>query len=178
MDAGKKEAIYYLIIKRYMDIINDKESHSISIIRQRVSPYNEFVRKIRDEMLSEIVAYDFKRDFARAAQTAVNRIREIETIDFSFNFWLEFPDIEKLKVATSFDKAVYLAALLRSLGSEDVKVFVTRGGKQYVRFSIGKDFLFSPESGTLFVGDDVSSVFEKDPPSYAFNDLSYEDFET
>ena len=175
MDAETKLKIYLIVLNRYKDLIGEKESHSVSIIRQRVSPYNNIIREIRDNIMSNFISYSYKNDFFNAAQDAINHIRKIETCEFAFTFWMDLKDIEELKVATTYDKAIYLAAILRSLGSEDVRVLVTNNDQQYVRFSWNNDeYIFSPKSGSLLMGDDRLKLFENDPVAYSFNDLVYE----
>lgn len=178
LDAKTKLELYRLVINRYRDMINDKESLSISEIRQKVSPYNDFIRKMREGFLKDMVPYDHKRHFFPAAEKAVSYVRGINTCEFAFNFWMDFGEMDKLKIATSMDKAILLAALLRSFESEDVRVLVTKKGKAFVRFlSEGKAHLFVPESGSLLMGEDSLKVFEGDPIAYSFNDLVYENFE-
>ena len=178
LDAKTKLELYRLVINRYRDVINEKESCSISEIRQKVSPYNDFIRKMRDSILSDIVPYVHKKHFFSAAQRAISYVREVRTCEFAFSFWMDFKEIDELKIATSMDKAILLAALLRSLESEDVRVLVTKKGRAYVRFSWnGTTHLFAPDSGSLLLGKDSLDIFSEDHISYSFNDLVYENYE-
>ncbi|MBD3210552.1 hypothetical protein GF318_04190 [Candidatus Micrarchaeota archaeon] len=173
-----KLEIYRLVLQRYKDLINEKEALTISEIRQKVSPYNDLVRKIRDEITKDMVPYNSKTQFFDAAQRAISHVREIRTCEFAFSFWMSFEEIERLKIATAMDKAILLAALLRSLESEDVRVVVTSRGRPYVRFSTEeRRYLFVPESGSLLVGEDALEVFSNDNVSYSFSDLMYENHE-
>ena len=178
LNAKTKLEIYKLVINRYMDLINEKESCSISEIRQKVSPYNDFIRKMRDSILSDIAPYDHKRHFFTAAQRAMSYIRGVRTCEFAFSFWMDFNEMDKLKIATSMDKAILLAALLRSLESEDVRVLVTKKGRVFVRFLWDStSHLFAPGSGSLLLGKDSLKIFSDDPLAYSFNDLVYENYE-
>ncbi len=178
LDPGTKLEIYKLIINRYKDLITEKESRSITEIREQVSPYSDFIRKMRDAMLNDIVPYDPRLHFFTAAQRAMAYVRQIRTCEFSFTFWMTFKEMDELKVGTSMDKAILLAALLRSLESEDVKVVVTKSGKAFVRFTwSGSAYAFSAESGSLLAGDDSMKAFSDDPVAYSFNDLIYENYE-
>jgi hypothetical protein len=178
LDASTKLAIYKLILNRYKDLISEKESLSISEIRQRVSPYNEHIRRMRESMLADMVPYDPRQNFLAAAERAMDHIRRIKTCEFALTFWMDFKEIETLKIATAMDKAILFAALLRSLESEDVRVLVTKKGRALVRFS-WKDtpYLFVPESGSLLVGEDATRLFSDDPIAYSFSDLVYENYE-
>ena len=178
MDAETTLKIYRVILNRYKDLIGEKESHSISVIRQRVSPYNDTIRNTRNSITSNIIGYEYRKDFFTAAQAAVNHIRKMETCEFAFTFWMDFKDMEELKVATAYDKAIYLAAILRSLGSENVRVLVTKKDNPYVKFVWNTvDYVFSPQTGSLLVGEDTLKLFKDDQVSYSFNDLVYEDHE-
>ncbi|MEW6035341.1 MAG: hypothetical protein AB1529_01895 [Candidatus Micrarchaeota archaeon] len=178
LDAETKLSIYKLVLNRYKDFISEKESRSISEIRQRVSPYNDFVRRLRDSFTSDMAPYDHRSQFMAAAERAMDYVRRIRTCEFAFTFWMDFPEIERLRIATAMDKAILLAALLRSLESEDARVLVTRRGRPLVRFSwSGTPYMFIPESGSLLVGDDASKLVSDDPVSYCFSDLVYENYE-
>ncbi len=177
LDAATKLEIYRLVLKRYKDIIGDKESLSISEIRQKVSPYNDFIRKLNKELTGSMVSYSYKNDFIRAAQNAMDYVRSIKTCEFAFTFWMDFDDMRRLKIGTVMDKAILFAALLRSLGSEDVRVLVTKNDKPYVKFSFDKEYLFVPETGSLLLGEDSMKMFSDDAVSYSFSDLVYENYE-
>ncbi len=178
LDAQTKLEIYKLVLSRYRSLISEKESLSISEIRQKVSPYNDFIRKKRDSMLADMVPYDSRNHFFIAAERAMDYVRKIKTCEFAFTFWMDFSEIESLKVATALDKAILLAALLRSFESEDARVLVSRKGRSFVRFSYkGSPYMFIPESGSLLMGDDAMKLLSEDPIAYCFSDLVYENYE-
>jgi hypothetical protein len=177
IDAETRLRLYLLILNRYENLIREKESKTISEIRQLVSPYkSEFVKQMKEEFVPD--NYDYDKDFFTAVEKVIEYMKKIKTCEFSIPFWMSFEEINELKITDSANKAILFAALLRSLGSENVKVLVTKSRKQYVRFEWGGDrYLFVPESGSLLRNDDVTKVFESDPPAYAFNDLAYENYE-
>ncbi len=177
IDTKTKLEIYKLILNRYKGIITEKESHSISEIRQKVSPYNDIIREIRDELIHDIDGYEYQRHFLSAAQKAMAYIRNITTCEFAFTFWMDFKDMKELKIGTAMDKAILFAAILRSLGSENVRVLVTKKDRPYVKFNWQKEYLFVPETGSVLVGEDSSKLFSEDPVAYSFNDLAYESYE-
>ncbi len=179
IDAETKVRIYLLILNRYRDSIRENESKTISEIRQLVSPYNnEFLKKLKSEITSGIPNYSYENNFFTAVESAAEYMKKIRTCEFTIPFWMTFEEIDKLKITDSANKAVLFAALLRSLGSENVKVIVTKGRRQYIRFEWGGDnYLFVPETGSFLRNRDVMKTFETDPPAYAFSDLSYENFE-
>lgn len=178
LDPGTKLEIYKLVLGRYKSLISENESISISEIRQKVSPYNDFVRNLRESMLKDTVPYDARLHFFIAAERAMDYVRKIRTCEFAFTFWMAFSEMERLRVGTSMDKAILLAALLRSFESEDARVLVSRRGRAFVRFSWkGAPYLFSPDSGSLLMGDDATKLLSDDPIAYCFNDLIYENYE-
>ena len=178
LDASTKLEIYKLVINRYKSLISEKESRSISEIRQKVSPYNDFIKKLRDSMLFDMLPYIPQKHFLMAAQRAMEYLRGIKTCEFSFAFWVDFEEMDKIKIGTVMDKAILFAAILRSFESEDAKVYVTKKGKSYVKFSWDNlSYLFVPESGSLLMGEDGMKIFTEDPPAYSFNDLVYENYE-
>lgn len=178
LDPEIKLRIYTLVLGRYKDLISEKETRSITETRARVSPYNDYIRKMRERMLSDIVPYDPRRDFLVASGRAIDYVRSIRTCEFAFTFWMDFPEMEELKIGTAMDKAILLAALLRSFESEDARVLVTKKGRALVRFSWkGAPYLFNSGSGSLLAGEDASRLFTDDPVAYSFSDLIYENYE-
>lgn len=178
LDDRTKLEIYKLVLGRYKNLIGEKESKSISEIRQRVSPYNPVIRAVRERLLQDIAPYSYNHHFLAAAQKAISYVASIRTCEFSFSFYVDFREMEELRIGTAMDKAIYLAAILRSLESEDVRVLVTRKGRAFVRY-VYKDssFTFVPETGSLLSGEDAMKLLSEDPLAYSFSDLLYENYE-
>ena len=178
LNADLKLEIYKLVLKKYKDLISEKEARSITEIRQRVSPYNEFIKKLKDRFLQDMAPYYYKNHFMTATQRAIDYVRSIKTCEFSFTFWVEFKEMDELKIGTAMDKAIFLAAIIRSFESENVRVLVTKSGKPMVRFNWNDtSYLFLADSGSLLVGDDATQLLSNDPIGYSFNDLIYESYE-
>jgi len=177
LDTKTKIEIYKIVLDRYKNLITEKESHSISEIRQKVSPYNDVIRNIRDKITHDIPGYDYQKDFFTAAQKAMVHIRNIRTCEFAFTFWMDLKAMEELKIGTAIDKAILFAAILRSLGSEDVRVLVTKKDKPYVKFNWKTEYIFVPDTGSTLMGEDSMNLFSDDPVAYSFNDLVYENHE-
>jgi hypothetical protein len=178
IDTETKLKLYMLIVNRYKDLISKQEERSISEIRMRVSPYYDHIRSIRAKLLSDFHPYTAERDFMTATQRAINHIKGIKTVKFLLTFWMSFEEISELRIAGVMDKALLLAAILRSLESSEVQVIVTKSERVFVGFKWkGESYLVAPESGSMLAGEDASKVFESDPPSYSFSDLAYESYE-
>jgi len=177
LDSKTKLEIYKVVLTRYKDLINEKESQSISEIRQKMVPYTDTIRKIRDNLTSEIIGYTYDRDFLAAAQRAMAYVRQIKTCEFAFTFFMDFAQMDELKVGTVMDKAMLFATILRALGSENACVLVTKKDKSYVKFTFEKEYIFVPETGSLLLGEDAMNLFAEDKVSYSFNDLVYENLD-
>jgi hypothetical protein len=173
-----KLKVYKLIVDRYTQMICKEEEKSVTEIRSRISPYDDFVKSIKDKLISGFSPYEYEKNFFQAVQSAIEYINSIKTFRAIPVFWMSFAEIDEHKVASAMDKALYLAAILRALESKDVKVMVSKKENVYVGFSFeGKDFLIVPESGSLLSGEDAKSRFLDDPLSYVFSDLFYENYE-
>lgn len=178
LDPETKLNIYMLMVNRYKDLIREKETKSVSELRQRVSPHGDQLKKIRKKLIPDTELFSYERDFQSAVQRAIAYMKEIKTCQFMIPFWMEFNEIDELKVAGVMDKAILMAALIRSFGSENALVKVTKKNKIYVAFSWhDSDYLFVPETGSLLAGDDANNAFRDDPVAYVFNDLTYENYE-
>ncbi len=178
LDEKTKLSIYKLVLGRYKELINEKESRSVSEIRMTVSPYTDFMRGLRERLLQDIAPYSYNHHFLLAAQKAASYVGQIKTCEFAFSFFVRFQEMDELRIGTALDKAMLFAALLRAFESEDVRVLVSRRGRAFVKYSYkDSSYLFVPESGSVMVGEDAMKVFSEDPLSYSFSDLLYENYD-
>jgi hypothetical protein len=177
-DLETKLKIYMLITNRYKDLIAEKEERSISEIRQKVSPYNDFIRQKKDSIVADFRPYEYGKHFFTAVQRALNYVRTIRNCEFLLTFWMSFEEMESLRAADVMDKCILFAALLRALGSEDVKVHVTRAKRVFVGFNwSGIFYLVDVKNAAMLSGPEADGIFLKDPLVYEFSDLVYESFE-
>ncbi len=178
IDTETKLKLYMLIVNRYKETISKSEEKSISEIRQRCSPYNDFVRKLRDQLIVDIHPYEYEKHFFQALQRVINYTKNIKNFEFLLTFWMSFEEINELKAAPLMDKSLLITALLRSLDSPDAKVYVTKSKKIYVGFRWnGSSYLIDSATCSIISGDFAEKTFISDPLAYVFNDLSYESFE-
>lgn len=177
-DLETKLKIYMLITNRYKDLITEKENRSISEIRQKVSPYNDFIRQKKDSLVADFRPYEYEKHFFTAVQRALNYVRTIRNCEFLLTFWMSFEEMEQLKAADIMDKSILFASLLRALGSENVKVYVTRAKRVFVGFNWSSIFyLVDVKNVSMLSGTEADGAFLKDPLAYEFNDLNFESFE-
>lgn len=178
ISSETKLKVYSLIVERYAQMICKEEEKSVTEIRSRISPYDDFVKSVRDKLTSGFSPYEYEKNFFQAVQSAIEYIKSIKTFRAIPVFWMSFAEIDRIKAASAMDKALYLAAILRALESRDVKVMVSRKENAYVGFTWGgENFIIIPESGSLLSGADAESTFSDDPLAYSFSDLFYENHE-
>ncbi|MFH1221950.1 MAG: hypothetical protein V1492_02595 [Candidatus Micrarchaeota archaeon] len=176
MDDRKRAAIYLLMLGRYKDLINEKETKTITEIRSLINPRHPFIEQLRKKMIPE--DYSYEKNFSTALSKAVEYMRAIETCEFAVSFWMTFEEMDKLEAADTPNKSLLFASLLRSFGAESTRVLVTKSGAYYVTFLYdGRNYLFSPKNNSLLAGDDVSKLLAEDSPRHSFNDVVYENFE-
>ncbi len=167
-----------LIASRYKALISEKEQKNISEIRQRCSPYGEFVKKLKERLAGNVVNYSYEQDFLHAVERVLEYSRTIKNFELLITFWMTFEEIDEIKAANPMDKSILITALLRAFGSENVRVLVTKNNRSYVSFDqSNKKYVVIPESGSLLVGDDANKLIEDNPLAYSFSDLIYESYE-
>ena len=178
IDNETKLKIYMLIVSRYKQSISEKEQKSITEIRQRCSPYSDFIKKLKERLVGEVINYSYENDFLHAVERVLDYARSIKNFELLIPFWMNFEEIDEIKAASPIDKAVLIVALLRVFGSESARVFVTKSKRNYASFEYKeKKYIIIPESGSLLVGDDADKTIREDPLAYAFSDLLFESYE-
>jgi hypothetical protein len=174
----KRLRLYELIMQRYKDLINEKEEKSVSQIRQKITPYDEYIKSLKEKLIEDLLPYEYDKHFFLAVQKTIEYVKKIETSKLGLTFWMDFEKIDEIKSAGAMDKALLLTTLLRSLDSKDAKVIVSKSGKIYVGFSWNEEkYLIVLDSGSLLAGEDSIKAFEADPMAYSFSDLFYESYE-
>jgi hypothetical protein len=174
MDDKKKAAVYLLMLNRYRDLINERETKTITEIRSMVKPRQPYV----EILLKRIIPEWPQIGAMEAIERLVGYLRSVETCEFALTFWMKPEEMDELRVADQANKSILFAAFLRSLGFEKVKVFVMKSGSYYVWFFLNnEEYLFLPKNNMLIKGEEISKLFAEDSPRYAFSDLSYESFE-
>lgn len=177
LDPERKLRVYELIISRYKEIINKEESRSLSELRQKISPYDEFTKSLVERLIPELQPYSYDKHFFSALQKCIDYIKEIHNLKLPIQLTMSFKEIDELKAGPVLDQALLFCSLLRALGSPDAKVYVTHE-KYYVGFKFSEEsYLVDPESGSILRGADAESAFKEDKLKCAFNDLYFETFE-
>jgi len=179
-DEEMKVRLYKLIIDRYRDKIEEYETKSVSDLKGLVQPKNATIAEIRDSVAEGFHPYVYLDNFLEAAKMAFQQVSSFKTIPAPVSFWLTFSEVEDLMAGDEIDKSIFLCSLLRSLGSENAKVFVTDTRNSYVLFQFsGKSFVADHSQESLLEHASGQSALDslKGKILYAFNDLEYEDFQ-
>jgi len=179
-DEEMKVRLYKLIIDRYRDKIEEYETKSVSDLKGLVQPKNATIAEIRDSVAEGFHPYVYQDNFLEAAKMAFQQVSSFKTIPAPVSFWLTFSEVEELMAGDEIDKSIFLCSLLRSLGSENAKVFVTDTRNSYVLFQFsGKSFVADHSQESLLEHPTGQAALDslKGKILYAFNDLEYEDFQ-
>ena len=94
--------------------------------------------------------------------------------------WLEFSEMQEIMAGDEIDKSIMLCSLLRSLGSENAKVFMTDSGNSYVLFQFSaKSYVADHSQKDLAEKETGTAALEslKGKILYSFNDKEYESFQ-
>lgn len=167
--------IYELILSRYKEKIEENEHKSISELRSRISPYNDFVKQLNGQLCADLKPYEYEKHFPIALEKCIEYIRKMKNIELPVNFWMDFKIMDELKAGDVIDIALLLTSLLRSFDSPTAKMYITKTKKVYVGYEWkGEQHLINLESGSVLSGEDVQKTFADDPVVYAFSDLYFE----
>jgi hypothetical protein len=128
-------AYFRKIISRYLQEITAGEQKNVPELKYLVNPQDPVVLEVMDRILFGLQAnqndypkkdYEYPRDFAAFAKEALAFVQTLASIksDLGVPFWLAPKDIVELGAADSFDRAVFLCAVLNCAGCIDAKVLV------------------------------------------------------
>ncbi len=176
-DSEVKLKIYELILSRYKERIEEGEHKSISELRERISPYNDFVKQLAERLSAGLRPYEYEKHFTAALQNSVEYIKSLRNVELPVSFWIDFKTMDELKAGDIIDQALLLTSLLRSFGSPTAKMLITKSRRVYVGYEWkGEQHMVNPESGSVLSGEDVQKAFSEDPLVYAFSDVYFETY--
>ncbi len=133
-DTEIKLKIYELIISKYREKIEESEHKSISELRERISPYNEFVKQLNERLSQDLKPYEYEKHFTSALQNSIEYIKGVKNVELPVSFWIDFETMDELKAGDLIDQALLLTSLLRSFGSPTAKMYITKSRKVYVGY--------------------------------------------
>ncbi len=181
---GRYNKLYLLIIERYKDYIEQKESLSVAELPTLITPNNELVKKKVDEVRTSFGTYTYDSNFYKASVDSFHFVRdEIERVVLPLQFWLTPEETLSFGMGDEMDKNILLCSMLIALGNPSAKVLI------HIRDSSRKTLVYYEFQGKVYVldpEDDVKS-FEnaqemldsmqigEDSTVYEFNDRTYKD---
>jgi len=175
-----KLRLYKLIIDRYHDKIEECETKTVSDLKLLIQPRHPLIVKIREAICEDFHPYLYEENFLGAAKMAFSRVAAFRTVSVPVPFWLTLDEVQELMAGDEIDKSIFLCSLLRALGSENARVFLTDTQNSYVVFQ---------HLGRNYVADHSQAGFAEPPQGkkpvellkgkviYAFNDKEYDDYQ-
>ncbi len=124
-EKGLRLKLYRLLLKKYADLINEKEKRTIGEVKALVNGDDLTIQSIASEFKSD--NYTPERDFLVAARKAFEFVkREIHFVkaDINLDFFLSPLEIMTEKIADDQDQAVFLCSLLSALGHSGASVVI------------------------------------------------------
>jgi len=171
--------LYKIIIDRYRDKIEEYETKSVSELKSLVLPFDPKIIQIRESITEGFHPYVYDEHFLLAARLAFEYVSSFKTVQAPVSFWLSFSDMQEIMAGDEIDKSILLCSILRSMGSESAKVFVTDSRNSYVLFQFaGKSFVADHSQKALqeFLSGEKALESLKGKTLYSFNDKEYDDF--
>jgi len=172
--------LYKLIIDRYRDMIEQGETRSVSDLKAMIMPHHEKIALLREAITGGFHPFVYEEHFLQAAKMCFEHVSSFKTISAPVSFWLEFAEMQVLMAGDEIDKSILLCSLLRSLGSQNAKVFMTDSRNSYVLFQFaGKSYVADYSQKELVEKETGEAALEslKGKIIYSFNDKEYESFQ-
>ncbi|MCX6773285.1 MAG: hypothetical protein NTV88_05985, partial [Candidatus Micrarchaeota archaeon] len=172
--------LYKLIIDRYRDMIEQGETRSVTDLKAMIVPHHEKLLELRESITENFHPYVYEEHFLQAAKMCFEHVSSFKTISAPISFWLEFSEMQFLMAGDEIDKSILLCSLLRSLGSQNAKVFMTDNHNSYVLFQFGsKSYIADYSQKELVEKETGEAALEslKGKIIYSFNDKEYESFQ-
>lgn len=179
-DEEAKLRLYKLIIDRYRDKIEEYETKSVSELKLLIQPRHPIVLKVKESITGNFHPYIYDEHFLSAAKMAFSYVSSFKTVSLPVPFWLTFEDMQSLMAGDEIDKSIFLCSILRSLGCENAKVFLTDVQRSFVLFQfMGKSYIADHSKQEIEEKQAGKEALDSLPGKilYAFNDRDYEDFQ-
>jgi hypothetical protein len=174
-----KLKLYELIFHRYKDMIEQRESKTVTDLKALIKPSDETIVRKKAELTDKIRPYIFEQHFLEAAEEAHKLVRTIRTYVLPVDFWLSPKEVLELRGGDPMDKAVFLCSLLIAL--ENAESYVVAGTNKGIKIAVAFKFnnewhLLDPISAQHVKGkkeDLVQQWFGDMNRVYEFNDKEY-----
>ncbi len=117
--------LYRLLLKKYLETINEKEKRTIGEIKGLVDKDDMTIQSLISRF--KAADYSFEKDYLSAAQKAYDfTAKEIDfaKADIDISFWLSPKEVIENKIADDEDLAVFLCSALFALGDSKAAVVI------------------------------------------------------
>jgi len=168
--------LHKLIIDRYRGEIEEHENKTVTDLKGLVQPHDTLIVKTRDSLLEGFRPYIYQEHFLQASKMCCEYVASFQNISPPVAFWLTFSDMQSIMAGDEIDKSILLCSLLRSIGSESARVFVTDTKNSYVLCQFGGKFYLTAHSGAapaVCASEQEALLRMGGKPLYSFNDRDY-----
>jgi hypothetical protein len=168
--------LHKLIIDRYREEIEEHENKTVSDLKSMIQPHEPIITKLRDSLLEGFRPYIYQEHFLSAMGMCCQYVSSFRTISPPVAFWLTFSDMQSIMAGDEIDKSILLCSLLRSIGSESARVFVTDTKNSYVLCQFGGKFHLNTHSNaapSVCASEQEALLRISGKPLYSFNDRDY-----
>jgi len=120
-----KEKLHKLLLRRYTDFINIKETKTVGELKQLVTKDDLTIQSLLSKY--QTPKYSFEKSYLSTAKKIYYFLtEEIDCVkaDVDINFWLTPKEILSDKIGDDEDLAVFLCSILYTLGDEKAEVVV------------------------------------------------------
>lgn len=124
-EKGLRLKLYRLLLKKYSDLINEREKKTIGEVKGLINGEDLTIQSIVSEFKPE--NYDFERDYLNTARKAFEFVKKeiyFTKADIDLDYFLSPLEIMTEKVADDEDQAVFLCSMLFALGDESASVVI------------------------------------------------------
>lgn len=181
-------SIYLEVIMRYRDYIEEKEGLYLADLPRLVTPGDEAVVLLANDIKSRFPAYNYSSNFTEAANLSYEYVRgKIIPVSIPVQFWLRPAQTLKYGAGDVFDRAVLFCSTLIALGGISSRVVVVIKGNErhFIVYSEFGDRIiaFDIEAGALAYGSleamlkSMRLEDDEDSAAYEFNDKMYRDLD-
>ncbi|MEM3227473.1 MAG: hypothetical protein QXR58_02725 [Candidatus Micrarchaeaceae archaeon] len=183
-EERKYSKLYLLVIERYKDYIEQKESLSVAELPTLVTPNDELVLKKVNEIKARFTNYSYESNFYDASMMVFDFVKNsIENVVLPVQFWLTPRETMSFGMGDEVDKNILMCSMLIALGNPSAKVLMNikdNNRKTFVYFEFGGEvYMLDNENGVKkFKNSEelISSLSGgEDTVLYEFNNRTYRD---
>lgn len=123
--SEEKLKLYRLLLRKYADLINEKERRTIGEIKSFVNPMDLTVHSFISDFIDD--SYSYEKDFLKIFENLLSFLREKISFvepDLILNYWLTPEEILREGVADDEDFAILVCTCALSLGNSSAEILI------------------------------------------------------